>query len=750
LMNQLRTLKTDIAVEFNQKLIEALMPASSLAANNASNAPDDDELSLVGQDEMEGMVLVKSLGGRAAGKFQEQLSHLDKRLEELANKSSLSLEPGSLGPVNICQVFNDALLDHFEQPSKKVLFDFYDREILSQLGDLYDSLNQQLIDAGILPQIKASMGSPVQHQHRRPPESQHVPESQETGDPGSAQAHDVAHASMASSPGPASGPAPGPSPEPSSGHPSGTNNRNIMMAAPGTSSPQYSPAQDTGQGENSQASLMGQAGPISSGQAPAGASRAAPSPPSGGQFTHQTAGMPASQVSQALTSYFGTPFTPETSQRHADENPDYFPASSAQYFGHQEIIHALDKLQANTNFSQEGMAPFNGEALKKALLNEIAKSTGGAVTKSINNIAEKTIDFIEMIFDAIIDDHDISDAIKNLLLRLQIPIIKASMADQEFFIYDTHPARILLDKIAEVGVGVTDHNDEIYIKLDEIINSILTDYQLNEETFVKALARLEEYVSEQEAITRAREEEEQKEIIRKHARSTVLKSLRASTSGKVLPESVHALILKRWPTIMFNHFLQNGKDNSDWISMVLTLRQIIEFVQPIKTPEQLARIKQRKDILFEVTEGYLSESITSRRDIRQVMDAFIETVTNNIEDANFNDESVEQAEHNLPPDTSEQDVIEDEKQDLPEIPPNTVPGMWFQIYMGEDKIIRRCKLSVILIEDAKLLFVDHKGELVSEKTFDEFNAEVAQGKTEAIMGHSTFDHAFKAVIHKIH
>jgi hypothetical protein len=196
--------------------------------------------------------------------------------------------------------------------------------------------------------------------------------------------------------------------------------------------------------------------------------------------------------------------------------------------------------------------------------------------------------------------------------------------------------------------------------------------------------------------------------------------------------------------------MTQGKDNSIWINMVLTLRQIIEFVQPIKKPEQLARISQRKETLFEITRGYLTESIKSKRDIHAVMDGFMNTVQANIDDANFNDDELTEAEQQLRPDTTEQQVIEDEARQLPDIPPNIMPGMWFKIYMGEDQAARRCKLSVILIEDANLMFVDHKGELIAEKSFDEFNQEVGQGKTQIIMGQSAFDHAFKSALQRIH
>jgi len=471
--------------------------------------------------------------------------------------------------------------------------------------------------------------------------------------------------------------------------------------------------------------------------------------PGTGEFTHYTAGIPASQVGRVLNNYIGTPFTPETTSRHAEQNTEFYPQSSPTHFGHQEIIQALSSVQNLPQFVQTDNLSFDGEAIKQAVLAEIARKSGGAVTKRINTIAEKTIDFIELIFDAIIDDDDISDTIKALLLRLQIPIIKASMSDQEFFIYDDHPARVLLDSIAEAGVGVTEHTDDIYIQLDKIVSNILADYELSTETFQQALDKLNAFIEEQETITRVREEEEQQQLLRKHARATVLKSLRASTTGKTLPEAVHPLILKRWPTLMFNHFLSNGKENNEWINLVFTLRHIVEIVQPVITVEQLARIKAEKDALFDVTRQYLNNSSSSKKDVQNVMDAFITTVHEHIDDANFDQDEVSKAEQTAEPIDDKEEIIDQEKVDRPEIPANVMPGMWFQLYMGENEPVRRCKLSVIIVEDAKLMFVNHKGELLKEKTFDEFNEEVASNKTKMIMSHSAFDHAFKSVINRL-
>jgi hypothetical protein len=237
----------------------------------------------------------------------------------------------------------------------------------------------------------------------------------------------------------------------------------------------------------------------------------------------------------------------------------FFPVSTGQHYGHKEVLNALSNVQQNPAFNSAVEANFDSEAVKQAILSEISKVSGGAVTKSINHLAEKTIDFIELVFDAIIDDENISDTIRTLLLRLQIPVIKASMIDQEFFINDDHPARVLLDQIAHVGIGVADRHDEIYSHLDKIVTALVNEFEMKVESFQFALDAINTLLDKRETEAQKKEAEEQKKILSEHARNTVLKSLRFATKRRVLPETIHSLILKRWPTMMYNHYLKHGK-----------------------------------------------------------------------------------------------------------------------------------------------------------------------------------------------
>jgi hypothetical protein len=89
------------------------------------------------------------------------------------------------------------------------------------------------------------------------------------------------------------------------------------------------------------------------------------------------------------------------------------------------------------------------------------------------------------------------------------------------------------------------------------------------------------------------------------------------------------------------------------------------------------------------------------------------------------------------------------QEKLGQLPSMVHPGVWFEIYNGDDKAVRRLKLSVILTGIAKLVFVDRKGIKVIEKDAADFAAELTSEKSRFIADHSTFEHALGQVIHCI-
>ena len=689
LMRNSQIFKDSIIIEFIEIISHSLRPhAETKAEKDTRKQNNADELSLVEQSELEEMVLIKSIANNVSGLFGEPLSQLETRLEHLAVRTPDIFSKDSLTPANIIQAFDDALGSNFDAVDKKTLLTFFNEHVALKLGNAYDLINKILSDAGILPDIKL---------HANKSTSKQIPR------------HTAPAADQATS-----------NTEPDQPYHEMNQGGYAMTAAPGHNNPaaSYNASSNTG-----------------------------------GQ--QQNFGPQPSQITKETSeSLGGTPLSTTATkgdQTETSASDQFFPVSTGQHYGHEEVLSALSGVQHSPAFSHAENAPYDAEAIKQAVLSEIAKSSGGMVTKGLNRVAEKTIDFIELIFVAIIDDEDISDSIKTLLLRLQIPVIKIAMIDHDFFIHDDHPARVLLDNIAHVGIGVSDHSDEIYIHLNKIVTTLVNEFELQPNSFQTALDTLNSFLEEREAEALTKEKEEQKKVLREHARSTVLKSLRTATRGKILPETIHALILKRWPTMMYNHYLEFGKENDEWVNIVDTLRSIINSVQPLSNANDLDHLTNTRLHLIKTTRSYLQTTNHSENDIEQVTQDLIRIHQSHIDQADFSeapqsDEIEELTKKKIATETAP--VEEEDNDDLPKLslPSNMVPGMWFQVYNGEGKAQRRCKLSVVILEDQNLVFVNYHGEVIIEKNLGNFLDELDNGKSKVIMGHSIFDHALSSVV----
>ena len=461
--------KAEVAADFITQILPLLRPYPVTQAEEAAQRVEelDDELSLIGQDDMEDIVLIKNVGAETASKFREQISNLETRLDHLALKTTDIFAKNALAPMKICEAFGDTLLEKFELSERKIMFKLFRDDVAHKLDRLYDNLNNKLIEAGILPQIKLSKGSrpaysppPPPPPMDTPPEDQYEPGGEQHwgGDyaaPGAYQAgHHGAGTPQGGGPAPGGGPgmqqgggpapggatgmpqgggpAPGGGPGmqqgggpapgggtgmPQGGGPSGGGNGGAQAGGGYHVGQTATPGGNYGGGQMNTNSAPGS-------QTGGGFSGTQPPPGADGIYQHQTAGMPASQVSNTLGNFLGAPVEGGGAEAaRSGKEVSSYPTSTAQHFGHDEIISALSSIQAQPQFTDSGELRFDAEAVKQAVLSAIAKTSGGIVTKRMNHIAEKTIDFIELVFDAIIEDDDISDTIKALLLRLQIPVI---------------------------------------------------------------------------------------------------------------------------------------------------------------------------------------------------------------------------------------------------------------------------------------------------------------------------------------
>lgn len=115
-----------------------------------------DDLSLVKNDELEEIVATDTMINKANEQFAEAIQHLTLRIDHLV-PIKVYQKNNPLGADVICRAFVQATTAlTIDVKAKLVLFKLFDNLVMSQLGKLFDALNRSLIDANILPSLKAA------------------------------------------------------------------------------------------------------------------------------------------------------------------------------------------------------------------------------------------------------------------------------------------------------------------------------------------------------------------------------------------------------------------------------------------------------------------------------------------------------------------------------------------------------------------------------------------------------------------
>jgi len=438
-------------------------------------------------------------------------------------------------------------------------------------------------------------------------------------------------------------------------------------------------------------------------------------------------------------------------------------ASGKNFFNRDDVLKALNNIQLTykSSYIAGQQVNINTDLFKTALLNSMAKLNKVAIPKSMNQIDGRTIDFVEMIFGAFLRDANISDAIKSLLLRLQIPVIKTSLIDHNFFYDNRHSARILLDTIAHLGIGIEEEKNTVYQTINLVIDQLLRSFDRNTISFRTALSSLQRLTTIEQKKLRQNEDVTRKQFIQEHARQLVLSELQYHTMNVKLAKPVQPLLLNNWSTYMFGCYLKYGKGSYEWQESIDILKILTRSLGTVSNHEEwhslknnyheivntvqdkLATTKQNKERIFMATANlrkYYEKTINSSEFFEQA--AVEKENDKHLKDSIYADNSNDSLSPAEEKARSAQSLIA-------ELPKFVKPGVWFKIFTGQGLAPRRLKLSIITQESARLIFVDRKGSMVIEKDAETFTRELRDDQSQMLEDHSVFDHALSQVISHI-
>ena len=206
------------------------------------------------------------------------------------------------------------------------------------------------------------------------------------------------------------------------------------------------------------------------------------------------------------------------------------------------------------------------------------------------------IDLVAMLLDTILQDRHTSAIAKRQIARLQLPLLKVALHDQTVFSDANHPARRLIDALAESATGKQEagEHDQAYFNL---VNAVTAEVEKSFEGDLKVFEQAEQKIQDFVQVEDEKEQEEyeataevlQKAEQREIADLEVLTQIRDAVENLELPEELTEFLLDPWRKVIVEQKMQGGETQL-LASFQQTITDLVWSVQPKVSEEERRRL----------------------------------------------------------------------------------------------------------------------------------------------------------------
>ncbi|WP_171957479.1 DUF1631 family protein [Stenotrophomonas maltophilia] len=326
-----------------------------------------------------------------------------------------------------------------------------------------------------------------------------------------------------------------------------------------------------------------------------------------------------------------------------------------------------------------------------------------------------------------------------LLARLQVPLARAAMADPGFFVRDEHPARELLNQIAEVGanwLGDDDVDPQLLQRMAQSVQGLLGQDARTPEAFASANEEVQQHqraaahraeLAERRHVEAARGKE-RLELARRQASAQIDQCCDAQEP----PRFVQTLLRQAWADALTLTRLRHGDDSPQWQERLQQTQRIATITaQPVDAPggTDATLAAEVEAALLQV--GYHAEEAAA--------------VARRLATPGGEDESTSRTELSArlkararlgehagtaagtTPATPRSSAEEAAYQQLSSLP----FGSWFDIDTG-DGTLRRQRLSWYSLLTGHALLVNPRGQKIADTDLDTLARQISAGQAQLV------------------
>ena len=210
---------------------------------------------------------------------------------------------------------------------------------------------------------------------------------------------------------------------------------------------------------------------------------------------------------------------------------------------------------------------------------------------SLSRGDERTIDLLSKVFETVFIDPNLPSGIRELIQFLQVPVLRAALADKNFFFEEAHPARRMIELMSRMGVEQrTNPDDPLFQAMQRSVDKVGRDLDQSGEAFSAAVEELEQGIAKDDADTEQAIAAPIEAALKQERITVASRSARTAVAARIGSGQVVAMLEtfleNKWTSVLTVAYSVEDKKPGAVSNATRTMDDLIWSVKPKITHEQ--------------------------------------------------------------------------------------------------------------------------------------------------------------------
>jgi hypothetical protein len=222
----------------------------------------------------------------------------------------------------------------------------------------------------------------------------------------------------------------------------------------------------------------------------------------------------------------------------------------------------------------------------------------------LDGLDEDAVDLVALLFDVLLDGPEYDSQVRRKIGRMLVPFVKVAVKDRRMFLFKEHPARRLLNTVAEACEG--NHGDapqerELLERVDQTIDRLVAEFNEDVAIFEALEQELRSYMAQHRrraelAEKRAAEAQHGRERL-EHARAQVQADLAHRRGARQLPRVIDEFLTRYAGHHLTQVILREGRTApayEDALSAIDAVLLAFDYAELRADPDELPALPQQR------------------------------------------------------------------------------------------------------------------------------------------------------------